>query len=152
MESNASAKVQHVNKKSSDKLLRKFACDDPDTEEDDNIEASPNKLKSLQLAVSKRKKISKRAREIHDEQYCESPLSNNGKNTKIVAEKKSLLQAPSNSRKSVLLRQMGIHNRAHLRLRVRDFRNKSLLGTIEKVTLFLFLSFIIFFNPLKVLN
>ncbi|KAH7512388.1 uncharacterized protein LOC107432346 [Ziziphus jujuba] len=106
--------VQHVNKKSSDELLRKFA----EMGSDSGEKAPPKK----ELRLSKRRRTRSRT-----SGGCESPL--NGTNSLV--ERRSLLP-PGGSRKSALLRQLGIHGSSHLSLRARDFRNKSLLGTIEK--------------------
>ena len=111
---NNSNKVQHVNKKSSDELLRKFADD----------EEALAKSKEL-LRLSKRRRRSQESRECDQ---CESPT--NGQGSKLV-ERRSLL--PTQAKKSVLLRQLGIHGRA--RLKGREIRHKSLFGTIEKVRL-----------------
>ncbi|XP_047170449.1 uncharacterized protein LOC124838803 [Vigna umbellata] len=91
-------KVQHVTKKSSDELLRKFA----------EVGHSNN--------VPKKKKITKRV---------ESAAV-----ATVFVERRSLLPPPAATRKTAFLRQIGIGG-AHI-LRTRDFRNKSLLGTIEK--------------------
>ncbi|KAJ7976004.1 ABC transporter ATP-binding/permease protein like [Quillaja saponaria] len=112
MDSAASASVQHVNKKSSDELLRKFA-------ELDN--EAPAK-KDLRLAKRRRKLNSRAIREGGD-QY-DNP--SNG-STRLV-ERRSLLP-PAVTRRSALLRQLGI---GRSQLRARDIRNKSLMGTIEK--------------------
>ncbi|XP_014513193.1 uncharacterized protein LOC106771702 [Vigna radiata var. radiata] len=91
-------KVQHVTKKSSDELLRKFA----EVAHSNNV---PNK-----------KKITKRV---------EAAAVG-----AVFVERRSLLPPPAATRKTALLRQIGIGG-AHI-LRTRDFRKKSLLGTIEK--------------------
>ncbi|TKY53255.1 hypothetical protein E2542_SST24781 [Spatholobus suberectus] len=85
-------RVQHVTKKSSDELLRKFA------EVGDSNNAPKKKKKRREEGGT------------------------------ALAERRSLL-APAATRKTALLRQIGI-GRAHLR--TRDFRNKYLLGTIPK--------------------
>ncbi|KAF3442644.1 hypothetical protein FNV43_RR16560 [Rhamnella rubrinervis] len=114
----ANVNVQHVNKKSSDELLRKFAED----------EAPPKK----ELRLSKRRK---RSRSATARGQCDSPSNNgssstsNGSSTSLV-ERRSLL--PSATRKSALLRQLGMHGGSHLRLRARDIQNKSVFGTIKK--------------------
>ena len=102
--------VQHVPKKSSDELLRKFAD-----------EESPAKR---ERRVSKRRR---RSLENKENDPCESP--SNGQNSISLVEKRSLL-FPGKSRKS-LLRQIGIHGRAELR--AREIRHKSIFGSIEKV-------------------
>lgn len=123
--------VQHVTKKSSDELLRKFADPETDTDTDTDDEAKK---------VPKRRR---RSRESgggdHDHQIsCESPFSSNG-HSSILVERRSLLPvAPV--RKSALLRQLGIRGRAHLR--AREIRHKSLFGTIGKVRLLFLLLFV----------
>uniref|UniRef100_A0A803QP05 Uncharacterized protein n=1 Tax=Cannabis sativa TaxID=3483 RepID=A0A803QP05_CANSA len=110
------SKVQHVTKKSSDELLRKFADDDE----------SP--AKSKELVRAKRRRKSREGKENDD---CESP-SSNGQASKL-GERRSLLPSPAPARKSAVLRQLGINGR--VRLKGRDIRHKSLFGTIEKVGL-----------------
>jgi len=103
---NTDEKVQHVTKKSSDELLRKFA-------EVGNSNNVPKK---------KKKKITKRV----------EPAAAAAAATFV--ERRSLLPPPAATRKTALLRQIGIGG-AHI-MRTRGFRNKSLLGTIEKVNQF----------------
>ncbi|QCE05188.1 uncharacterized protein LOC114192444 [Vigna unguiculata] len=98
---NTDEKVQHVTKKSSDELLRKFA-------EVGNSNNVPKK---------KKKKITKRV-----EPAAAAAAT--------FVERRSLLPPPAATRKTALLRQIGIGG-AHI-MRTRGFRNKSLLGTIEK--------------------
>ncbi|CAJ1967435.1 unnamed protein product [Sphenostylis stenocarpa] len=50
--------------------------------------------------------------------------------TAALVERRSLLPSAAATRKTALLRQIGI-GRAHI-VRTRDFKNKSLLGSIEK--------------------
>ncbi|GAV63960.1 hypothetical protein CFOL_v3_07478 [Cephalotus follicularis] len=107
METTNSAIVQHVTKKSSDELLRKFA------------EVGDNERKELR--VSKRIKKSRTRRE---GDYYESP--SNG-STSLV-ERRSLLLPPV-KRRLAFLRQLGI---GRSQLRVREIKNRSLLVTIEK--------------------
>lgn len=107
-----SAKVQHVTKASSDQLLRKFA------------QAGGDDAPAKELRVVKRRKKSRRSREGHNR---ESPP--NGSSG--VVEKRSLLP-PATRRSAALLLQLGI---GRSQLRVRDLRNKSILGAIEKVSL-----------------
>ncbi|KAL6337441.1 hypothetical protein AAG906_036755 [Vitis piasezkii] len=104
-----SAKVQHVTKASSDQLLRKFA------------QAGGDDAPAKELRVVKRRKKSRRSREGHNR---ESPP--NGSSG--VVEKRSLLP-PATRRSVALLLQLGI---GRSQLRVRDLRNKSILGAIEK--------------------
>ncbi|KAE8125345.1 hypothetical protein FH972_020165 [Carpinus fangiana] len=111
MDSASAANVQHVNKKSSDELLRKFA-----ELGSDSADEAPAR-KDL-LRVSKRQKI--RSRVVRDGDQCESPL--NGGSTRLL-ERRSLLPLTA-TRRSALLRQLGIGRP--------QFRDKSLLGTLEK--------------------
>ncbi|GMJ02297.1 hypothetical protein like AT2G42110 [Hibiscus trionum] len=99
--------VQHVTKKSSDELLRKFADDD---------DKGTVFRKELGVMSVKRRKKSGWGRS-RRESWGESP-SNNG-----IVERKWLL--PPASRRSTLLKQLG-------QLRGREMRNKSVFGTIEK--------------------
>ncbi|GMY14108.1 hypothetical protein FCV25MIE_09347 [Fagus crenata] len=108
------AQVQHVNKKSSDELLRKFA----ELGSDSGNEA----LAKKELRVSKRRK---RSRIIREGDQCESPSSGIG--TSLVERRSLLPLGPT--RRSALLWQFGL---GRPRLRARDIKNKSLLGTIEK--------------------
>lgn len=112
-----SASVQHVNKKSSDELLRKFA--DSGDEAEDALE------KKQVIRVSKRRKVRNRAS--GEGEQCESP--SNGKSSLV--ERRSLLPTAGTKNKA-LLRQLGVHGRAS-QLRARDIRNKSLFGAIHKV-------------------
>ncbi|GMN55883.1 hypothetical protein TIFTF001_025002 [Ficus carica] len=113
--------VQHVTKKSSDELLRKFA--DPDTETDTDDEAKK---------VPKRRRRSRESGgDDHDHQIsCESPFLSNGHSSSLVERRSLLPVAPV--KKSALLRQLGIRGRAHLR--AREIRHKSLFGTIGKLS------------------
>ncbi|KAI5318614.1 hypothetical protein PRUPE_7G077000 [Prunus persica] len=111
-----SASVQHVNKKSSDELLRKFA------DSGDEAEEAPEKKQVIR--VSKRRKVRNRAS--GEGEQCESP--SNGKNSLV--ERRSLLPAAGTKNKA-LLRQLGVHGRAS-QLRARDIRNKSFFGAIHK--------------------
>ncbi|KAJ0088047.1 hypothetical protein Patl1_32974 [Pistacia atlantica] len=106
----AANKVQHVTKKSSDELLRKFA-----------EVGDEGKAKKELVRLSKRRKRGGGRRE---SEFCES-FNGNGS----LVERKWLLP-PAATRRSALLRQLGI-GRSPV-LRGRDFKNKSLLGTIEK--------------------
>ncbi|OWM82655.1 uncharacterized protein LOC116207826 [Punica granatum] len=116
--SDGSMNVQHVNKKCSDELLRKFS--DSDDEEDRKLE--------LVIRATKRRKRSSRQRvgPIEAGESCESPTNCNS-----LVERRSLLPVAARTRKSVLLRRLGI-GRSFTQLRARELRNRSLLGTIEK--------------------
>lgn len=116
----ATTNVQQVTKKSSDELLRKFAELGGGDESDE--------AKKVMRAFKRRRKNRKTNR-VHEivGDWCESPSHYNGGS---FAERKSLLPV-SVSRKSVLLKQLGIcrsHHKAS-----RDVKNKSFLATIEKV-------------------
>ncbi|KAL9428371.1 hypothetical protein AB3S75_030379 [Citrus x aurantiifolia] len=113
---NSNAKIQHVNKKSSDELLRKFA-----ELGDEKKEAR----KELRLAKRRKRMMSSSGR--RGGEYCESPLNNNGSGSLV--ERKWLLPPAAAARRPPLLRQLGI---GRSQLRARDIRNKSLFGTIEK--------------------
>lgn len=112
------AKVQHVTKKSSDELLRKFA--------ELGSEEATRKRDLLRVSIRLKK-----SRGMRREDQCDSPSSGGA----AVVERRSLLP-PGVSRRSVLLRQ----------LRARDIRNRSLLGTIQKVSPF---KIMLFFDQLK---
>lgn len=123
------SKVQHVTKASSDQLPRKFA------------QVGGDDAPAKELRVVKCQKKSRRSRGGH---YCESP-PNGGSG---VVEKRSLLP-PATRRSAALLLQLGI---GRSQLRVRDLRNKSILGAIEKVIIFKTLKFItVWSNYLKIL-
>ncbi|XP_052173659.1 uncharacterized protein LOC127788977 [Diospyros lotus] len=110
------ARVQHVTKASSDELLRKFA--EVGSESEDKAAAK----KELQLAKRRRKAA---ARE-RDLEQCESPSSRRAS----WVERKSLLSpAAASRRSSALVRNLGI---GRSRLRARELRNKSFVGTIQK--------------------
>ncbi|KAK8497684.1 hypothetical protein V6N13_025112 [Hibiscus sabdariffa] len=106
--------VQHVTKKSSDELLRKFADDDNDDKE------------YLRVMAVKRRKRTGSGRPRRESSgatgHCGSP-SNNG-----LVERKWLLP-PAATRRSTLLKQLGM---GRSQLRGRDIRNKSVFATIEK--------------------
>ncbi|CAK9322897.1 unnamed protein product [Citrullus colocynthis] len=98
--------VQHVPRKSSDELLRKFA----------EVGSESGGGRRLLTVVKRRRK---RANE-----ECDSP-SGGG-----VVERKWLISPVG--RKSVVLKKVGIGNGRSQQLRIRDFRNKSILGAIQK--------------------
>ncbi|KAJ4705566.1 ABC transporter ATP-binding/permease protein like [Melia azedarach] len=113
--STSTATVQHVTKKSSDELLRKFA-----------EVGHANEEGKKELRLVKRRKRSSSSRRIatrREGEYRESP-NNNGS----IVERKWLLP-PAATRRSALLRHLGI---GRSQLRARDVRNRSLFGTIEK--------------------
>ncbi|WCJ34012.1 hypothetical protein M5689_015338 [Euphorbia peplus] len=101
--------VQHVTKKSSDELLRKFA----ELGED---EAGADK-KAI-VRVAKRRKRRSGAEDQDQVRVSEC----------YKVERRSLLLPPV-TRKSVILRQLGI---GRSQLRARDIKNKSILVAIEK--------------------
>ncbi|XWS43240.1 hypothetical protein CRYUN_Cryun16bG0085800 [Craigia yunnanensis] len=117
----SSVQVQHVTKKSSDQLLSKFA----ELEDDENTGGAFRK--ELRVVVKRRKRNGwARRRESGGSSQCESP-SGNGSSTSLV-ERKWLLP-PASTRRSTLLRQLGI---GRSQLRAREIRNRSLFATIEK--------------------
>lgn len=96
--------VQHVTKKSSDELLRKFA----------EVGA---------VAVVKPRR--RRGRIVRENiEQCESPVGGVGGGG--VVERRRLIPAAGRNK-------FGIGNGRSQPLRVRDFRNKSILGAIQKV-------------------
>lgn len=106
----ADAKVQHVTKKSSDELLRKFAEADSD---------GSGQKKDL-LRVAKRQKKMRR------EHHCDSSSST------AVVERRSLLP-PVVTRRSVLLRQLrarDIRNRSSLLGTIHKVRAQNVQLTI----------------------
>ncbi|XVF75907.1 hypothetical protein PTKIN_Ptkin13bG0224400 [Pterospermum kingtungense] len=118
----SNVQVQHVTKKSSDELLRKFA-----ELEDDN---KPSSRKDLRLVVAvKRRKNNSRRRDSGGgySQYCESPPAN-GSNS-LVERKWLLPPPPATTRRSTLLGQLGF---GRSQIRAREIRNRSLFATIDK--------------------
>ena len=107
----APANVQHVTKKSSDELLRKFADSGDEAEKKD-------------LRVAKRRK---KSRVVREGRQCESPLNGS---TALVERRSLLPLAAAATRRSALLRQLGF---GRAQIRARDIRNKSVLVAIEKV-------------------
>ncbi|MED6130425.1 hypothetical protein PIB30_000929 [Stylosanthes scabra] len=99
-DADADAKVQHVTKKSSDELLRKFA-----------ELGSEESTRKKHLSLTTRLKKSRPFRRDDDS------------GASAVVERRSLLP-PAVTRRTALLRP----------LRARDVRNRSLLGTIQKVS------------------
>lgn len=111
--------VQRVNKASSDELLSKFA--EIGSESDDH-------KKGDLMRLSKRRR---RGQSAPESDQCESPLASCRKS---LAER-SLLP-PATRRSAALIRRVGI-GRGNL-TRGRSFKNKSILGAIEKVSLLIF--------------
>uniref|UniRef100_A0A6N2MQM4 Uncharacterized protein n=1 Tax=Salix viminalis TaxID=40686 RepID=A0A6N2MQM4_SALVM len=101
----SSSTVQHVTKKSSDELLRKFA-------------ETSDGAKKLELANGVKKEEDKKGS--WNPSYYKSSSS--------LAERRSLLP-PAPTRKSLLLRQLGI---GRLQLKARDAKNRSILASIDK--------------------
>ncbi|XAR68596.1 hypothetical protein NMG60_11003780 [Bertholletia excelsa] len=101
------AKVQHVTKASSDQLLSKFA----------QVGSESEAKKELRLAKRRRRRILKEIQDNDD--------------SAAFVEGKSLLPPAvvAKRRSSALIRRLGI---GRSRLRTRDFKNRSILGTIEK--------------------
>lgn len=108
--------VQRVNKKSSDELLRKFA-----EVGEDHTASEAKKRRKIR---SKTWKEGGGAAAANEYSY-ESPAHYT---TTTLVERRSLL--PQLTRKSVLLRQLGI---GRSQLRAKDIKNKSILVAIEKV-------------------
>ncbi|KAE8731163.1 Phosphatase 2C family protein [Hibiscus syriacus] len=106
--------VQHVTKKSSDELLRKFA----ELEEDGDGDKGAALRRELRLMAAKRRKRSGSARSRRES--SDSP-SNNG-----LVERKWLLPPAAATRRSTLLKQL------RSQLRGREIGNRSIFGTIEK--------------------
>ncbi|XP_031104165.1 uncharacterized protein LOC116007589 [Ipomoea triloba] len=106
---NAAAKVQHVTKASSDELLRKFA--EVGSESEDKREL----------------RIVKRRKRIQAAAAGKEAVSFNGGSA--VVERKSLLAPAGSKRSAALIRHLGI---GKARVRARELRNKSFMGTIEK--------------------
>lgn len=113
------ARVQHITKASSDELLTKFA------------QVGGNNKLAITLVTKKNNKLnlSKRQRTINksiaDGSVCESPSSVS------VADRKSLLPPANKRATAAVMRRLGLGNP---NLRSRNHSNKSLLGSIEKVT------------------
>ncbi|XP_022748138.1 uncharacterized protein LOC111297777 [Durio zibethinus] len=113
----SSVQVQHVTKKSSDELLRKFA-----QLEDDDEKTGGAARKELRVVVKRKKRNGwARRRESGGYSQCESP-SGNGSSSSSLVERKWLLP-PVATRRSTLIRQLGI---------AREIKKRSLLGIIEK--------------------
>ncbi|XP_021894017.1 uncharacterized protein LOC110811761 [Carica papaya] len=104
---NENTKVQHVTKKSSDELLRKFA----------ELESDP----ADEAAARKELRLAKRRRRVAGKLRG----SDNGSGSLV--EIKWLL--PPATRRCALVRQLGI---GRSMIKARDLRNKSFIGTIEK--------------------
>ncbi|EEF31662.1 uncharacterized protein LOC8267068 [Ricinus communis] len=118
----SAATVQHVTKKSSDELLRKFA----EVGDDDNDTAEAKKMsKRRKRSIRKDNTAAAGGRGEVSSLSCESPAHCN--TTSALVERRSLL--PVVTRKSVLLRQLGI---GRSQLRARDIKNKSILVALEK--------------------
>ncbi|KAI9122233.1 hypothetical protein K1719_006922 [Acacia pycnantha] len=104
----ASVKVQHITKKSSDELLRKFA---------DDSDKKPQKKKDLRATKRRNKNWA-----VTSDGECESPSS--GSTTLV--ERRSLLP----TRRPAMLQLLRIES---AQLRPRDVGNEFLLSFIEKV-------------------
>lgn len=117
--STAAARVQHVTKKSSDELLRKFA----------EVGSALDDKKELRLA--KRLRRSTKAGVFNQgRMYVDQSPSLNGVSVSIVERKCLLPPVVSSRRKPTLVRRLGIGRAA---VRAREIKNKSILGAIEKV-------------------
>lgn len=111
----AAAKVQHVTKASSDELLRKFA----------EVGSESEDKRELRIVKRRKRAAGKEA------------VSFNGGSA--VVERKSLLSPAGAKRSAALIRRLGI---GKARVRARELRNRSFVGTIEKVILSLFHSIV----------
>ncbi|XP_009766469.1 uncharacterized protein LOC107799904 [Nicotiana tabacum] len=111
-ENAAAATVQHVTKASSDQLLRKFA--EMGSESEDKALAK----KELRLA-KRRKRI----------QPTVNGSSTTTTTTTVLGERNSLLPPAGSQRSVALIRRLGI---GKAKIRAKDFKNRSFLGTIEK--------------------
>lgn len=109
-ENAAAATVQHVTKASSDQLLRKFA--------EMGSESEDKALAKKELGLAKRRKRIQ-------------PTADGSSTTTVLGERKSLLPPVGSQRSVALIRRLGI---GKTKSRARDFRNRSFLGTIEKVS------------------
>ncbi|KAK8649322.1 hypothetical protein V6N13_130052 [Hibiscus sabdariffa] len=105
--------VQHLTKKSSDELLRKFA----ELDDDDNKGEAFGR--ELRLMVMKRRKKNRPRKDTSGGGHRDNP-SNIG-----LVERKWLIP-PATTRRSTLLKQLGVG------IRAREFRNRSIFGTIKK--------------------
>ncbi|GAB4843778.1 hypothetical protein Ancab_013743 [Ancistrocladus abbreviatus] len=114
------ARVQHISKASSDQLLRKFA------EVGSESVTDVSTRKAIGAAKSRRRC----RKNVEGDRWVGHSSQNDSKGgcaNSTLVERKSLL--PPASRRTGLLRQLGI---AKSQLRARDFKNKSLVATIEK--------------------
>ncbi|MCD7460221.1 hypothetical protein HAX54_043109 [Datura stramonium] len=107
MEGKGSATVEHVTKASSDQLLTKFA--EMGSESEDRALAK----KELRLAKRRRKTI----------------LQPSPTKASVLGERNSLLPPAGSQRSVALIRHLGI---GKAKLRARDLKNRSFLGTIHK--------------------
>ncbi|GAB4851532.1 hypothetical protein Ancab_030934 [Ancistrocladus abbreviatus] len=111
------ARIQHLSKASSDQLLRKFA----------ELESSDDA--STRMAIRAVKRPRKCRKNADGERYDGDGTGNDlsGSGSARLVERKSLL--PRASRKSGLFRQVQV---GKSKPRARDFKNKSVVGTVEK--------------------
>lgn len=127
---NASSKIQHVTKKSSDELLRKFA--QVDSEKEDKAAAK----KELQLAKRLKRstsRINKAAAFGHGRvnvDQSSSLIGTGTNNASINVEMKSLLPPRTSRRSGKLARRLGIGKAT--KVRARDIKNRSIMGTVAK--------------------
>ncbi|CAL5411111.1 unnamed protein product [Camellia sinensis] len=128
----ATAKVQHLTKASSDKLLRKFA--EVGSGSKDKATAKKELSQLAKRRRHHRKKITRENDFGDDEQYCENPSSSSSLSCRAsLVERKSLLPAVAASTRmsSALIRRLGI-GIGRSRLRSREFKNLSIFATIDK--------------------
>lgn len=125
-----SSKIQHVTKKSSDELLRKFA--EVGSEKEDKAAAK----KEQQLAKRLKRSSSRTTKPgpvgfSQGRMYIDQSSSLNGTNASIVEMKSLLPPAPVTCRRSgKLARRLGI---GKAKVRAREIKNRSIISAIEKV-------------------
>lgn len=135
---NASSKIQHVTKKSSDELLRKFA--EVGSEKEDKAAAKKELQLAKRLKRSTGRRINKAAAFGHGGGGARnSSLTSTAATNASVIEMKSLL-SPLTSRRSSgkLSRRLGI---GKAKVRAREIKNRSIFGTVAKVRFLFFLLF-----------
>lgn len=131
---NASSKIQHVTKKSSDELLRKFA--EVGSEKEDKAAAKKELQLAKRLKRSTGRRINKAAAFGHGGGARNSSLTLTATTNASVIEMKSLL-SPLTSRRSSgkLSRRLGI---GKAKVRAREIKNRSIFGTVAKVRFLFF--------------
>ncbi|KAK6941919.1 hypothetical protein RJ641_027296 [Dillenia turbinata] len=111
----SASKVQHVNKASSDELLKKFAV----------LEDEKGEKALARRVLKATKRCRKRSKTGRESDQFESPLGSSGS----IVERKSLLPSSARRTSAGLLRQLGI---ARTHLRARNINNNSFFATFEK--------------------